>query len=149
MKINGPIKCKYIVFSPKIPLSIKRLVVVFVGTSGDDGFGIYPALVKLMELTKSPIVLVTQSNSYISNLTSITRSPLKSDINVQVGGTKNSQMLWASWDNSNAYGGAIQIREYGNVNNTQSDWYRDWETDRKSTRLNSSHSAKSRMPSSA
>ena len=32
------------------------------------------------------------------------------------------------------------------------DWeknYRDWETDRKSTRLNSSHSAKSRMPSSA
>ena len=29
------------------------------------------------------------------------------------------------------------------------DNYRDWETDRKSTRLNSSHSAKSRMPSSA
>ena len=27
--------------------------------------------------------------------------------------------------------------------------YRDWEADRKSTRLNSSHSAKSRMPSSA
>ena len=27
--------------------------------------------------------------------------------------------------------------------------YRDWETDRKSTRLNSSHSAKSRMSSSA
>ena len=33
------------------------------------------------------------------------------------------------------------------MNNTGS--YRDWETDRKSTRLNSSHSAKSRMPSSA
>ena len=36
---------------------------------------------------------------------------------------------------------------------TYRDWetmtYRDWETDRKSTRLNSSHSAKSRMPSSA
>ena len=30
-----------------------------------------------------------------------------------------------------------------------SETYRDWETDRKSTRLNSSHSAKSRMPSSA
>ena len=27
--------------------------------------------------------------------------------------------------------------------------YRDWETDRKSTRLNSSHSRESRMPSSA
>ena len=32
---------------------------------------------------------------------------------------------------------------------TTFDGYRDWETDRKSTRLNSSHSAKSRMPSSA
>ena len=31
----------------------------------------------------------------------------------------------------------------------ESKGYRDWETDRKSTRLNSSHSAKSRMPSSA
>ena len=31
----------------------------------------------------------------------------------------------------------------------QSDGYRDWETDRKSTRLNSSHSGESRMPSSA
>ena len=29
------------------------------------------------------------------------------------------------------------------------DLYRDWETDRKSTRLNSSHSGESRMPSSA
>ena len=28
-------------------------------------------------------------------------------------------------------------------------FYRDWETDRKSTRLNSSHSGESRMPSSA
>ena len=28
-------------------------------------------------------------------------------------------------------------------------YYRDWKTDRKSTRLNSSHSGESRMPSSA
>ena len=28
-------------------------------------------------------------------------------------------------------------------------YYRDWETDRKSTRLNSSHITRSRMPSSA
>ena len=33
--------------------------------------------------------------------------------------------------------------------NSSTGCYRDWETDRKSTRLNSSHSAKSRMPSSA
>ena len=36
-----------------------------------------------------------------------------------------------------------------NVISTENRKYRDWETDRKSTRLNSSHSAKSRMPSSA
>ena len=36
-----------------------------------------------------------------------------------------------------------------NVKNEYTYTYRDWETDRKSTRLNSSHSAKSRMPSSA
>ena len=32
---------------------------------------------------------------------------------------------------------------------TQANSYRDWETDRKSTRLNSSHRSLSRMPSSA
>ena len=37
----------------------------------------------------------------------------------------------------------------GTVCVVSGDVYRDWETDRKSTRLNSSHSAKSRMPSSA
>ena len=35
---------------------------------------------------------------------------------------------------------AVKDREYA---------YRDWETDRKSTRLNSSHITRSRMPSSA
>ena len=40
------------------------------------------------------------------------------------------------------------------INGTKINWiknsfYRDWETDRKSTRLNSSHSGESRMPSSA
>ena len=34
-------------------------------------------------------------------------------------------------------------------NKIQTAWYRDWETDRKSTRLNSSHRSLSRMPSSA
>ena len=40
-------------------------------------------------------------------------------------------------------------REYLENARLEADTYRDWETDRKSTRLNSSHSAKSRMPSSA
>ena len=40
-------------------------------------------------------------------------------------------------------------RIYKKYDGENNDRYRDWETDRKSTRLNSSHSAKSRMPSSA
>ena len=40
------------------------------------------------------------------------------------------------------------VKEY--TSKTGDKWgYRDWETDRKSTRLNSSHSGESRMPSSA
>ena len=39
--------------------------------------------------------------------------------------------------------------DYNKEGEDLGDIYRDWETDRKSTRLNSSHSAKSRMPSSA
>ena len=42
---------------------------------------------------------------------------------------------------------AVQLLEYERMEFNH--LYRDWETDRKSTRLNSSHSAKSRMPSSA
>lgn len=48
--------------------------------------------------------------------------PFKDEINSQVGGSKNAQMLWNSWSTDATYGGAIQIREYGNVANSQSAW---------------------------
>ena len=41
-----------------------------------------------------------------------------------------------------------QTKTQGN-STTKTEPYRDWETDRKSTRLNSSHEIPSRMPSSA
>ena len=40
-------------------------------------------------------------------------------------------------------------REIAERNDQYAYTYRDWETDRKSTRLNSSHRSLSRMPSSA
>lgn len=46
----------------------------------------------------------------------------KDEINSQVGGSKSAQMLWNSWSTDASYGGAIQIREYGNVTNNQSAW---------------------------
>ena len=56
-------------------------------------------------------------------------------------------------DFDKAFYNAETVREpygYRMVGQGSDVWlYRDWETDRKSTRLNSSHSAKSRMPSSA
>ena len=42
----------------------------------------------------------------------------------------------------------LMYRMFG-TSSAKANRYRDWETDRKSTRLNSSHSAKYRMPSSA
>lgn len=48
--------------------------------------------------------------------------PFKDEINSQVGGSKSAQMLWNSWSTNAAYGGAIRIREYGNVTNSQSAW---------------------------
>lgn len=47
--------------------------------------------------------------------------PFKDEINIQVGGAKNSQMLWSSWG-TDTYGGAIQIREVNNVTTGQSSW---------------------------
>ena len=61
---------------------------------------------------------------YINTPINITSGFRSVKYNDSIGGVKNSQ-------------------------HTQGLPYRDWETDRKSTRLNSSHSAKSRMPSSA
>lgn len=48
--------------------------------------------------------------------------PFKDEINSQVGGSKSAQMLWNSWSTDALYGGAIRIREYGNVNDSQSAW---------------------------
>ena len=75
---------------------------------------------------------------------------------------KDGQLIWkmlpdyyAEWNvlnrlNSRFFGtraGRLNKRGYRDIGIWGT--YRDWETDRKSTRLNSSHSAKSRMPSSA
>ena len=55
---------------------------------------------------------------------------------------------WTYWDNTTKLQSIRLQRDYLLA---QTDWlrYRDWETDRKSTRLNSSHEFVSRMPSSA
>ena len=57
---------------------------------------------------------------------------------------------WAGSGSSNV---VVRVRNTVRYNSGSNAYYpgayRDWETDRKSTRLNSSHSAKSRMPSSA
>ena len=42
-----------------------------------------------------------------------------------------------------------RFKAIGNTYQDNEHAYRDWETDRKSTRLNSSHITRSRMPSSA
>ena len=79
-------------------------------------------------------------------------------VNRAVGGVSNSQHLlgqaadiYSSVQISWLWNALKSLVHNGSLNLGQCLKYRDWETppDRKSTRLNSSHSAKSRMPSSA
>ena len=49
----------------------------------------------------------------------------------------------------NSYVNCLQNAYSHNISDEYIPPYRDWETDRKSTRLNSSHITRSRMPSSA
>ena len=69
---------------------------------------------------------------------------------------RNSPATPIHWGKNQAGMQAADVLDGENLSETKGEWflaaqnaYRDWETDRKSTRLNSSHSAKSRMPSSA
>ena len=61
--------------------------------------------------------------------------------------TYNSDLL-QNWINTEWRDGVNGISEASAVDVSDGP-YRDWETDRKSTRLNSSHITRSRMPSSA
>ena len=65
----------------------------------------------------------------------------KTEVTVIYGETGVGKSRWADETYPEAY--------WKPPNNKWWDEYRDWETDRKSTRLNSSHEIPSRMPSSA
>ena len=67
-----------------------------------------------------------------------------------------AQSCISSWNvNKNSQGATINSKQSAEQKNDSTNFkievekYRDWETDRKSTRLNSSHRSLSRMPSSA
>ena len=79
--------------------------------------------------------VVNSLNSYVVSIGKINLKGLSSD-DIQ---KKLEEVLGAEFD---------KIAKFS-VKGLDDLHYRDWETDRKSTRLNSSHSAKSRMPSSA
>ena len=77
------------------------------------------------------MIVGKQDNLYnkISNLINESKENIKRNV--------NSVMVITYWNI-----GKIIVEDESAV-------YRDWETDRKSTRLNSSHITRSRMPSSA
>ena len=78
--------------------------------------------------------------------------PISSPVSiVQLQTTNSRSISFPSIHGIVFTGGADIHPSFYGVNSADpiSERYRDWETDRKSTRLNSSHSAKSRMPSSA
>ena len=66
-----------------------------------------------------------------------------------------SDILKSNYENSYVIGYVVDLKDFSDeifsesISLTDNTSYRDWETDRKSTRLNSSHITRSRMPSSA
>ena len=68
-------------------------------------------------------------------------------------GQNSTKKNYKTYGNTDTYGPATKIKNHTYQNKLQTTSrnpsYRDWETDRKSTRLNSSHITRYRMPSSA
>ena len=74
---------------------------------------------------------------------------IDSDGKAHIFDLKISKNKYNNWDSAKILKTDWQMAFYRGLLSQYIPSYRDWETDRKSTRLNSSHSAKSRMPSSA
>ena len=82
------------------------------------------------DFNTSPTYVKEEKKSFENDLHAGYKGKITKDLGYQIGGTV--YYYYPGWEST------------GYVIN-----YRDWETDRKSTRLNSSHSGESRMPSSA
>ena len=76
------------------------------------------------------------------------KSPTGSNFLIEVG-DKKFLVDCGLYQGSNKYCDECNLDAFIYDPKTIDGWYRDWETDRKSTRLNSSHITRSRMPSSA
>ena len=94
--------------------------------------------------------LANQGLSNFAYAPSIANKALRAVAPIQDPVTPSQRVI--DWAAQSATGAlltpAASVKDFA-LNAAKLDGYRDWETDRKSTRLNSSHSAKSRMPSSA
>ena len=91
------------------------------------------------EALASQLPVLEFGNSNITVTVKVSRD------NIEISKNGESESIGSKTFNIRHLSFTIQYYETGNTTIR----YRDWETDRKSTRLNSSHSAKSRMPSSA
>ena len=103
-------------------------------------------LIATMGLIKAQIDNYNAQSS-LARETAKNQSYIRSNI---ASDTANKGQLFESMKRSNWIGNKYDYSDrILNYDTNSRACYRDWETDRKSTRLNSSHSAKSRMPSSA
>ena len=68
---------------------------------------------------------------------------------VGINPIKEWPKIYEKLQKGKVFAGDVAKWDKGMVPEFQRASYRDWETDRKSTRLNSSHITRSRMPSSA
>ena len=125
-------------------------------TEADTALKMAQAAKEAGEASKKPIELkIEQTNKEIADL----EKSLKTQ-NVEIGANeivrttavaqKAMEELNQAMMETEIKKGRRSIKKANRVKNrTNKHRYRDWETDRKSTRLNSSHEIPSRMPSSA
>ena len=96
-------------------------------------------------MSKAPWFDVAQKYLGLKEIKGSKHAPLIVQMwsHIKLAGIKDDETPWCA-----AFVGSC-LEEVGIQSTRSAASYRDWETDRKSTRLNSSHRSLSRMPSSA
>ena len=119
----------------KVRLFIKREDLTHPEISGNKYWKMFYNVKKYLEKEVSKRKIITFGGAFSNHIAAA--AALGKEFGIETLGIIRGDELENSWQENPTLSLAHQNR------------YRDWETDRKSTRLNSSHRSLSRMPSSA
>ena len=132
-------------------MKLKSKLLIIAGSDSSGGAGIQADIKTATALGVYAMTAITaitaQNTTGVKSIVSIQPREIFNQISFSVQDIKPSSVKIGMLHNVGVIKEVIKAIKKHKLKNMVI--YRDWETDRKSTRLNSSHSAKSRMPSSA